>query len=355
MAGRFKWCSFKDVNLNDVFFDSLKGDYPEFSDWFERKSIQDNQTLVFSDESGVGAFLYLKEEDEPIELVDATLPALPRLKIGTLRIAEKHRGMRLGEGAIGVALWQWRSLGIKEIYVTVFEKHVLLIKLFEEFGFLFIGYNARHERIYLKDRDNIDYSTPFSAFPFLNPHFEVAGVVPIYDEYHDTLFPYSELKGVKEVEEHTAKNGIKKVFIATPFSGLSFREGQPVFIYRIHTGDGQKTYKSVITSVCTITKVYVIKSNDRFILNFEEFLDLTSNKTAFDKNELNDIYTSRKNVILIDMIYNGFFGKGHNVSHRELSDANLFPCYPYNIKYTREEFNTILKMGDADEHDFIIN
>ena len=170
MAGKFKWTSFSDVDLNDVFFDSLKEDYPEFSEWFGRKSHQGAQALVFSDESGVGAFLYLKEENEPIELVDAKLPALPRLKIGTLRIAEKYRGIRLGEGAIGVALWQWRSLGIKEIYVTVFEKHDLLIKLFEEFGFSFVGYNARHERIYLKNRDNIDYATPFTALPFLNPH-----------------------------------------------------------------------------------------------------------------------------------------------------------------------------------------
>lgn len=355
MAGKFKWSSFQDVDLSDMFFESLKSDYPEFSEWFVRKGREGAQALVFSDESGVGAFLYLKEENEPIGLVDTMLPASPRLKIGTLRIAEKYRGVRLGEGAIGVALWQWRALGIKEIYVTVFEKYDLLIKLFEEFGFSFIGHNSRHERIYLKDRNNIDYATPLTAFPFINPNFINAGVIPIFEEYHDTLFPYSELKGVKEVEEYTAKNGIKKVFIATPSTDLSFKEGQPVFIYRIHTGDGQKTYKSVITSVCTITKVCVVKSNNQYLLDFDDFLNLTSNKTVYNKNELNNIYTTRKNVILIDMIYNGFFGKGHNVTHRNLSDANLFPCYPYNIKYTREEFNTILRMGNAHEHDFIIN
>lgn len=65
------------------------------------------------DSEGIGAFVYLKDEEEPIELVGETLPALPRLKIGTLKVADRAQGERLGEGAIGLALWRWRTAGIR--------------------------------------------------------------------------------------------------------------------------------------------------------------------------------------------------------------------------------------------------
>lgn len=35
---------FSNISLNDPFFDSLKEDYEEFSDWFRRKS---NERLMF--------------------------------------------------------------------------------------------------------------------------------------------------------------------------------------------------------------------------------------------------------------------------------------------------------------------
>ena len=356
MAGKYKWCSFSDVDLSDGFFDSLKNDYPEFPQWFAKKKVEEAKSLVFSDEAGIGAFLYLKVENEQILLSDNhILPAINRLKIGTLRIAERQRGMRLGEGAIGVALWHWQLMKVEEIYVTIFEKHELLISLFERFGFLNMGYNDRHERIYIKNRNNIDYSSPYTAFPFISPDFKVAGIIPINDYYHDSLFPYSDLKGVKELEEDTAKNGIKKVFIATPSSELSYKPGEPVFIYRVHTGDGQKTYKSVITSFCTVTSITIVKTNWHHSIDFDNFLFLTGNKTVYEKDKLKDIYTTSKNVILVEMIYNGFFGKGHNVTNRELVVDNLFPSHPYNIKYTKDQFCKILKMGDADEHNIIVD
>lgn len=101
MAGKFEWHQFAEVNLADPFFDSLKSDYVEFPEWFQKKRNAEEQTLVFHDEYGVGAFLYLKNENEMIELEDRTLPARPRVKIGTLRLAERFRGMRHGEGALG--------------------------------------------------------------------------------------------------------------------------------------------------------------------------------------------------------------------------------------------------------------
>ena len=37
-----KLVKFKDLNLEDPFFDSLRDDYEGFNDWFERKALSDS-------------------------------------------------------------------------------------------------------------------------------------------------------------------------------------------------------------------------------------------------------------------------------------------------------------------------
>ena len=355
MAGKFEWRKFSEVNLEDSFFDPLKTDYVEFPEWFKKKSDAGEYTLVFHDEQGVGAFVYLKKENETIELVDKTLPAIPRVKIGTLRLAERFRGMRLGEGALGVSLWKWRDDKAEEIYVTVFEKHAELINLFERFGFKCIGMNSRGEYVYLKSRKEIDYSDSYKAFPFLNPDFSEAGLIPIFEKFHDRLFPYSELKiKRREIEEETAGNGITKIYIGTPYTSMHYKAGEPVGIYRIFEGATGKTYKSAVTSYCTITKMDVIKNSGRATMNLNDFIKNAGNKTVFSPEELTIIY-SQSNVVMLELVYNGFFGKGHNVIHKNLKEEGLFEAHPYNLNYTKEQFIKLLEMGDVDVQNVIID
>ncbi|WFR55399.1 hypothetical protein QA584_17510 [Anaerocolumna sp. AGMB13025] len=355
MAGKFQWEKFSNLNLNDTFFDSLKKDYPEFVDWFNRKSINGEETLVFKDDYGIGAFLYLKDEEEPLELNNQILPSIKRVKIGTLRLSERQRGIRLGEGALGVALWKWQEKQVDEIYVTVFDSHVTLIRLFERFGFTCVGLNNRGERVYIKSRKNLDYSDSYKSFPFISSNFTVAGIIPIYEDYHDKLFPYSELKGnSKEVEEEVAGNGITKIFIATPSSLMHYNVGEPVGIYRI-SQIPPKTYKSVITSYATITKVITVKSNNYCYYPLDSYIDLSGNKTIYSQKELTDIYMQNKTVVVLEMVYNGYFGKGHNITHNELQSNGLFETYPYNIEYTKNEFIRILEMGDTNVQNVIID
>jgi hypothetical protein len=355
MGGKFEWQKFKDVDLNDDFFTSLKEDYNEFPVWFKKKSDSEEHALVFNDEQGVGSFVYLKRENEIIELQDKTLPATPRVKIGTLRLAERFRGMRLGEGALGVSLWKWRDEKAEDIYVTVFEKHIELINLFERFGLKCVGMNKRGERVYLKSRNNIDYSNPYKAFPFIRNDFIKAGLIPIFERFHDRLFPYSELTGRKrDIEEQTAGNGVTKVYVGTPYTAMHYEVGEPVGIYRIYEGDTGKTYKSAVTSYCTITKMDIIRDNGRDNISLEDFVKNAGNKTVFTPEELTSIYAQR-NVVMLELVYNGFFGKGHNVNHKNLNDQGLFTTHPYNLDYTKEQFVKILGMGDVDVQNVIIN
>lgn len=199
MAGKFERKLMRDINLDDPFFDSLKTDYPgsanstSFVEWFHKKA--NEKALVFEDEDGVGAFIKLKPgEVEEIKLQDGTtLSKADRLKISTIKISERYRNRRIGEGAIGLTLWEWRDIGANEIYVTVFEKHNTLIFLLEKYGFSHVGNNLNGERVYIKDRRHLDFSDPCKAFPFLSNNIEHAGCLAIDMEYHDTMFASSEL------------------------------------------------------------------------------------------------------------------------------------------------------------------
>ena len=79
---------FKEVNLEDPFFDSLKADYKGFEEWFGRKS--DNDAYIQKkNDSSLQAFLYLKIEDEAITDVIPNFPEAKRLKVG---IGEPAKG-----------------------------------------------------------------------------------------------------------------------------------------------------------------------------------------------------------------------------------------------------------------------
>ena len=67
--------TFADINIDDIFFQSLKEDYPEFVSWFKRKSTQD--AFVQYDENGnISGFLYLKIEEKVVEDVNDKVQTL---------------------------------------------------------------------------------------------------------------------------------------------------------------------------------------------------------------------------------------------------------------------------------------
>lgn len=355
MLNKFKYCKFSNCNIDDSFFESLKRDYSEFPQWFQKKINQNESAFVFEENNKIKAFVYLKEEYEEILLVDNKLPIERRLKIGTLKLADDIQGQRLGEGAIGVALWHWQRLNVNQVYITVFEKHIKLISMLEQFGFKHVGNNLRGERVYIKDKRALSYNTPYASFPYINNKIERCGYIPINEEYHDTLFPYSELYNTRqETDEIAAANGMTKVFIATPSSRLEYEPGEPVLIYRIHTGGGQATYKSVITSFCTIIKQTNVKLNRREILDYNQFVKIIGNKSVFNEIKLKNIY-NKSNVVVLELLYNGYFGKGKNINHKTLKQNGWFEEYPYKNKLSKEQFKRILEMGGKNVQDIIID
>lgn len=363
MAGKFKFKKFAEIDLTDPFFDSLKEDYPAdtsnigFERWFQKKAEADTTALVFDDEEGLGAFVCLKEENEPIELVEGMLPAMPRIKISTLRLAERFRGQRLGEGAIGLALWKWQKSKTEDIYVTVFEKHDLLIAQLERFGFWLAGHNLNGECVYIKSRARVDYSDPYKSFPFISPAFHNAGYLIVDDVYHDTLFPYSEVRNTLQDQVGLAvANGLTKVYIGSPTSRLPYRIGEPILVYRKFNGAGQKGYRSCITSYCIVTDVIVAKENNSYNMSLDDLIRRINNKSVYDENEIRAKYNNERNLVVVEMLYSGFFGAGNNVNWVWLKNKGLWPDgYPTTARLTPEQLDVILREGNIDVSNVIIN
>jgi hypothetical protein len=355
MEGKFDMKPFSEIDINDTFFDSLKNDYEEFTEWFIRKSKEGRKALVFNDEYGLGAFVAFKTENEPLVMNKRTLPATNRMKITTLCLSERYRGQRLGEGAIGLMLWEWQKLKLEEIYVTVFKKHDDLIQQLERFGFQLVGFNQRGECIYLRSRKHIDYLDPYKSFPFINPSFSKGGYLIVNDIYHDTLFPYSELKHTLQTQlEIAAANGVSKVYIGNQWQRPHYNIGEPVFIYRRYTeAVGTPRYKSCVTSYCVVTGVSVAKQNGKALMSYEQLCNAIGNKSVFDRAELHEKYRSDKNLIVIQLLYYGFFGSGNNINMDWLDNNGLWSpagsdIYPANIQLSPQQCRIILEAGGVD-------
>lgn len=358
MIGKLVWKLFSEVDIKDVFFDSLRHDYgnADFDKWFLKKGEKSEKALILIENNRICAFLYLKLENEPIELVEKTLPAKPRVKIGTFKIDDSIGHKRLGEGMLGVALWKWQESKRDTIYVTIFEKQEKLIGLLLKFGFIKIGTKENGEIVLARSRKRINYANAYTSFPFISSNISKGGLIPINDSFHDRLFPYSDsYYRSNEIEEVTAGNGITKVYIGCPYTVTHYAVGDVVGIYRKYTGPESKGSRSAITSFCTITKITTVKDNGKIKVDEDEYLCEAGNKSVFTQGELLSIYRKNRNVVMIEMVYNGFFSKGKNVTYWQLKNNGLFESYPYSISYSIEQIKKILELGGSDVKNIIID
>jgi hypothetical protein len=203
----------------------------------------------------------------------------------------------------------------------------------------------------------VDYSDPYKSFPFVNPAFENAGYLIVDDIYHDTLFPYSELKNtLQEQVGMNVANGISKIYIGSPTSIPPYKVGEPVLVYRRFTGEGSKGYKSCITSYCMVANIILAKENNQAKMSIDDLLKCISNKSVFDEAEIRAKYISEKTLYIVEMLYYGYFGEGNNVNWVWLKNNGLWPDgYPTTARLTPDQFKQILKEGNINVSNAIID
>ena len=101
----------------------------------------------------------------------------------------------------------------------------------------------------------------------------------------------------------------------------------------------------------------IVQVNDQgnYRLSYEDYLSRVGNKSVYSSTELETLYKKR-NLVIIELVYYGFFGSGNNVNWRWLKDNNCWPdAYPISVKLSHEQFNKILKAGKVDVNNVIID
>jgi hypothetical protein len=334
---------FKEINLDDPFFDTLKADYPGFEKWFKKK--ENEEAYILLDNQLIEGFLYLKYENGSIVDVSPVIECEKSLKIGTLKI--NPHGTRLGERFIKKALDYAIAGKVDLCYVTIFEKHEALVTLFEKYGF-------KKKAVKINENDNeIVLVKDFKEFsenilldyPRINTHNKQKFVLSIYPQYHSVMFPDSILnnENVNILEDVTYTNSIHKTYVTRMAVNRAF-PGDIFVIYRTKTEGKSAEYTSVVSSVCVVEEV---RSQNEFS-SFEEFYKYATTYSIFDKEDLR-VWYNRGGCFAVKMTYNAAFSK-RLIRKTLIEEIGLDrESYWGFFRLTDDQFNRILKEGGVSE------
>ncbi len=335
---------FADLDLNDPFFDSLKSDYGEFSEWFERKTAE--RAYVMENDAGhIEAFLYVKEEDEPLEDIEPKAPRKKRLKVGTFKV--NPHGTRLGERLLKKAFDHAVKCGSEELYVTVFPKHTAIISGFERYGFKQMGTKTTSNGLELVLSRPLRQRTGevLRDFPSIPIRDNRKFVLGIYPEYHTRLFPDSILntESIEDLDDVSHTNSIHKVYVCwMDLRPLKVRDA--LVIYRTSDKQGPAWYRSVATSICVVEEV---RGHASFA-NEDEYVRYCLPYSVFGEGELRQWWRGHPRLQVIRMTYNAAMIKRVNrrilVEDVGLDDQARWGFLPL----TDEQFERILELGRVD-------
>ena len=341
---------FKNININDPFFDSLKNSCQEFENWFAKKS--DDEAYLMKDEEGlIQAFLYIKEEKGEVGDVKPPLPKDQYLKVGTFKI--NPHGTKLGERFIKKIFDNALSKGIKKIYVTIFPDHQELIQLLEKFGFEKYGHKKTKngvEDVLLKQIDKISNEVELD-YPIINLNRKQY-LIGIYPAYHTRLFPDSILhnEDAKIIDDVSHTNSIQKIYICRMKNVEYLKRGDALVIYRTKDEKGSAWYRSVATSLCVVQEV----KNKHEFDSLDHFLEYCLPLSVFSEQELKEYYKTWGKLVTIKMTYNAAL---HNrIIMKQLVEKiglNRDDYWGFR-SITEDQFRHIAKLGGVDES-FIVN
>ncbi|MFT0891202.1 N-acetyltransferase [Pseudochelatococcus sp. G4_1912] len=342
---------FKDVDLNDKFFDSLKAQYKEFSDWFARKATEPVYVIDGNPGQGIRGFLYMKVETGKISDVHPPLPAKRRLKVGTLKV--NARGTKLGERIIKRIFDHAIFEKASEVYVTVFDTHVSLVNLFKRYGFEQKGVKSTpngEELVLLRSFESLAHDI-VKDYPLMQTAGKSKWLLAIKPEFHTDLLPDSILKTEDPASEddvpHT--NTIHKVYIA----GLSLnrmKRGDLVVIYRTTDIQGKAYFRSVATSVCVVEETY----SRKHFKDADTFVSFAKDHSVFSEQQLRDRYNDGRPLYVAKLTYNAAFSKRPN--RAALLDVVGISAQPkWDLRALSDaQFTSILDLGEVDEN-LIVN
>lgn len=337
---------FKHINIQDPFFDSLKADYAEFSNWFAKKA--EEYAYAFTGNAGsLDGFLYLKGEDGPVSDTAPPLPPARRIKVGTLKI--NAHGTKLGERFIKKIFDHALYEGVAEIYLTVFEHHQSLLGLLQRYGF-----ECRAKKTTPNGTELVlvrglhgKFADVVTSYPQFRLNQERVYLLSLYPKWHTRLLPDSILanENTDVVQDISHTNSIHKVYLAKMEGMQALKRGDILLIYRTTDGLGAAHFRSVATSICVVEEYRSIHS----FASREEFLSYCRPYSVFTENELIGFWANKKYPHMIRFTYNMALKKrvtrGAMIEEVGLNSNAYWGFMPI----THQQFTEIAKLGKIDE------
>ncbi|MEC5342180.1 N-acetyltransferase [Brenneria populi] len=348
-----KYISFNQVDFSDPFFDSLKNDYAHgFVEWFEKKSTSPDELayVLYDDYGKIDGFMYLKIEMGIVNDVAPNLTSNKHLKVGTFKFNPKGtlRGQRFLKKIFDHALKD----SVDDIYVTIFDKHDYLIRLFQIYGFVNVGKKTSAngiENVLVREM-NANHLTGdlLSDYPYINNrNKERKFILSIYPTFHTRLFPDSKLitESPDIVADVSHTNSIRKIYICAMADVANMNPNDIIIIYRTNDNKGPAYHRSVVTSLCVVEKVRNINS----FITEKEFLEYCSKYSVFTKSELCGFYKTKKYPYIISFTYNLALPKRLNRA-KLINDVGLNPnAYWGVMELTDSQFDNIINLGEVNE------
>jgi len=339
---------FSDIDISDIFFDSLRQDYREFGEWFQRKARSGDTAYVFYSDSGsLDGFLYLKIENDAINDVAPPLAAVDRVKVGTFKI--NAHGTKLGERFLKKVFDHAVDNRVEEIYVTIFDHHESLIRLFTSYGFRRVAAKVSPngvEGVYVR-RIRTGYSDPISSYPLVSIRGTTPHLLALHPRWHTRLLPDSMLRNedARIVQDTSHTNSIHKVYLGAMPGMAHLREGDPLLIYRTGDGAGPAEYRSVATSICVVEEYRNLSSFG----SLDQFLAYCAPYSVFSDDELREFWRTRRYPHVIRFSYN--IALNRRPTRQRLADDiglnrdarwSLLPITPAQLEHA-------VQLGEVDE------
>lgn len=334
------------LSLDDPFFDSIKSDYPEFNEWFQKICQEHRKCWVYkTEEDLIDAILIYKLEDEVI-ISNPVLPKKTRLKICTFKT--QQFGYKIGELFIKLSVELCVKQNIDEMYLTVFSyKYENFVNLIQEYGFEKKGVKENGEDIYVKllIPENIEEIEDFGIiskkyYPsFYDGKKAHKFLIPIRPEFHERLFTglgrqttLAEFAGSFIIEGNT----IKKAYLS--HSGIKkMRPGDILLFYK------SKMDRS-ISSLGVIEELYRLRDPDKI-------LQYVLKRTVYSIHEIIEI--SEKSTLVI--LFTFHFHFDNPVGYDFLLQQGILKGPPQTIiEIDDSSYRTIKHAGGIDER-YIVN
>lgn len=332
---------FGNIDLNDEFFDSFRGDYVGFDKWYNGKAGNNDKAYVCYEGNLLKAFLFLKieEENEPYPDLNPTFVKKRRLKIGTFKVVSN--GLRIGERFLKIVFDNARQYKVDEIYVTIFDKRPELLNLtslLESFGFKYFGVKTStsgEEKVYVRDfSKTADENNPKLTFPWLSKKSNIY-IIPIRPEYHTELFPDSILRTESAddfIENQPHRNAISKSYISHSFN-RTLETGDVIVFYR-----SGGIYKGVATTIGIVDNVV------NNISSLQQLIEICRKRTVLSEEELKEYWDWKPNnrPFVINFLYAFSFNK--RITLKEMLDKGILPSMDSVRTITKMERDSFIKL-----------